>query len=151
MFDNDELKLKAWKKTCLLMTDSIPDKYVRALAKYIEQLSQKETEDYIQIAQNWYDRKTLSKSPRIKITTNAVKLCLKLANEGVNTFPFIEKLATRGWGTAGGTYSFSMPLLTDSVIQRDIFSFGPIDKLVKKDTVLDIGNSYHGALEVDFK
>ena len=151
MFENDELKSTAWKKTGLLMTNSIPDKDVCALAEYIMQLSQKETEIYVNIAQMWYDRKTIFKSGRIKITPNAVKLCLKLAKEGVNTFPLIEKLATKGWSTADGTYSFSMPLLTDSVNQRDIFSFGPIDKLIRKDTVLDIGNSYHGALEVDFK
>ena len=149
MPENNELWEQAWKKTCYLMSDNIPDKYVRELYQYTKQLPQKEVEYYVQIAQNWYDRKTLSKSSRIKITTNAVKLCLRLANEGVFTFPLIEKLATKGWDTAGGTYSFSMPLLTE--IPRDIFSFGPIEKLIKKDSVLDIGNSYYGALEVDYK
>ena len=142
---------QAWKKTCYLMTDNIPDKYVRELHQYIRQLPQKEAEHYVQIAQKWYDRKTLSKSSRIKITVNAVKLCLRLYKEGVLTFPLIEKLATKGWDTAGGTYSFAMPLLEDPAFNREIYSFGPIEKLIKKDSILDIGNSYYGALEVDYK
>ena len=73
------------------------------------------------------------------------------ANIVDTVFPYIEKLATRGWSTSGGTYSFSMPLLDSSVTSSEIFSFGPIEKLVKKDAVLDIGTSYYGALEVDFK
>lgn len=149
MFESDELRLRAWKKTCYLMTNNIPDKYVRELNQYIEQLPQKEVEYYVQIAQDWYNRKSKTKSRRIKITTNAVKLCLALAKEGVYTFPLIEKLATKSWSTAGGTYSFCMPILSE--MPREIYSFGPIEKLVKGDTILDIGNSYHGLLEVDYK
>ena len=151
MPENDNIYEQAWKKTCYLMANNIPDKYVRELYKYIQRLPQREAEYYVQIAQKWHDRKTLSKSSRIKITTNAVKLCLRLDNEGILTFPLIEKLATKGWDTAGGTYSFAMPLLEDLAFNREIYSFGPIEKLIKKDSVLDVGNSYYGALEVDYK
>lgn len=151
MFENNLLKEHAWKKTGLLLSNRVSDKDVRALCKYIQDLTDAETEIYVNLAQDYYDRKTLTKSSRYKISPNAVKLCLKLAKEGYKTFPYIEKLATKGWSTSGGTYSFSMPLLDSSVTSSEIFSFGPIEKLVKKDAVLDIGTSYYGALEVDFK
>ena len=78
MFEDNDLKLKAWKKTGLLMTSNISDKDVCALAEYIMQLSQKETEVYVDIAQKWYDRRTISKSRRIKITPNAAELIGKV-------------------------------------------------------------------------
>lgn len=148
----DSLREQALRKTVYLMSHNIPDCDFRKLKNYINLLSENELKNYIEIAQRLYDRKTISKSNRIKISPNAVKLCLKLADEGCHTFPYIEKLATKGWSTSDGTYSFSMPLLEGTgAWQKDIFSFGPIEKLIKKDTILDIGYSYHGALEVDYK
>ena len=149
MFENNAKKARAWKLTCYLMPYNIPDKYIRQLAQYIESLSDEQAECYVHIAQRWYDIRTIRKSSRIKITTNAVKLCLKLAEQDVFTFPLIEKVATKGWDTAGGTYSFSMSLLTEP--PSDIYSFLSIERLIKKDVVLDIGVSQHGFLEIEIK
>lgn len=146
-----EIHDKAWKKTVLLMSNNICEKDLQNLCDYIHGLSEEECQCYIDIAQTWYDKKTLTKSRRIKVTANAVKLCLKLAEQNIKTFPYIEKIATKSWSTSGGTYSFSMPILTSGIFDTDIFSFGPVSELIKKNTVLDIGRGYHGALEVDFK
>lgn len=141
----------AERRTWLLIKSDIPEKHVMALHNYINNLSDDELEIYTDLASNLYDRRTLG-AKSIKVTANAIKLCIKLSQYGYKTFPYIEKLATKGWDTAGGTYSFSMPLLTKSLTYRDIYSFGPIEQLVKEDAELDIG--YYepgGALEVDYK
>jgi hypothetical protein len=141
----------AMRRTWLLIKTDIPDKHMAALKEYIDGLSEKELDCYVNLANNLYDRRTLG-ARSIKVTSNAVKMCIKLAKCGYKTFPHIEKLATKGWDTAGGTYSFSMPLLTDGVVNNEIFSFGPINELVKESTELDVGYSEATrALEVDYK
>ena len=105
MFENDELKSTAWKKTGLLMTNSIPDKDVCALAEYIMQLSQKETEIYVNIAQMWYDRKTIFKSGRIKITPNAVSTAIIVADISTPYGKFhILNIVAIHVANAGNTY-----------------------------------------------
>lgn len=149
MFENNVKKARAWKLTCYLMTYNIPDKYIRQLAQYIELLSDEQIEYYVNIAQRWYDIRTIRKSSRIKVTTNAVKLCLKLAEQDVFTFPLIERIATKGWDTAGGTYNFSILQLTET--PNEIYSTTPIEKLIKKDVILNVRASYHGFFEIELE
>lgn len=141
----------AKRRTWLLIKSDIPTKHMLALKSYIDTLSDDELDAYTKKAIHLYDMRTRG-SRGIKISLNAIKLCVKLAAIGYKTFPYIEKLATKGWDTAGGTYSFSMPMLTNGVYNNEIFSFGPIEKLVKEDSQLDVGYSEtRKALEVDFK
>ena len=65
-------------------------------------------------------------------------------------------MATKGWPTSDGTYSFSMPILVntgkyiDEYIENELYSFGPIEKLVSKKNIIDI-YGLKGDLIVDFK
>lgn len=152
MMRPDETKQEhAERRTWLLIKSDIPDKHLNALRNYINTLSDDELDVYIKKASDLYDRRTRG-AIGIKVSLNAIKLCIKLSKLGYKTFPYIEKLATKGWDTAGGTYSFSMPLLTSGLVNNEIFSFGPIDKLVKENAELDVGYSQSTkALEVDYK
>ena len=141
----------ALRRTWLLIKSDIPTKHVVALKEYIDGLSRAELTIYIKIADALYDRRTLG-ARSIKVTLNSIKLCVKLSKCGYKTFPYIQKLATKGWDTSGGTYSFSMPILTEGLVNSEIFSFGPIENLVKENAELDVGYSEHNrTLEIDYK
>lgn len=147
----EDLENRAIKLSCYLFSRSIPDNLQDKLFEYIRNLSDKYLEYYVEQAQCLYDRKTISRSYRHRISPNAIKLCLKLADTGYFVFPYIEKIATKGFDTRGGTYSFSMPLLVaKNALHNDIVSYGPINKLVTKKAKLDIGQNHFGDLEVDY-
>jgi hypothetical protein len=145
-----ELQDRALRKTFYLVQTDVPAKHVIALQNYINSLSEEELTCYINIAQRLYDRKTLGSS--WKVSTNAIKLCVKIAALGVKTFPFVEKIATKGWDTSGGTYCFSMPILTNDLTNCSIYSFNNVDILAKSKTKIDVYYNEHTRLqEVDIK
>jgi hypothetical protein len=149
--DGETIQDYALRRTWLLIKSDIPAKHVISFKAYIDGLSEDELANYTQIANDLYDRRTIG-AKSVKVTLNAIKLCVKLSLHGYKTFPYIQQLATKGWGTDGGSYSFSMPLLTDDMVNREIFCFGPIENLVKKNAQLDVGYSEHRrVLEVDYK
>lgn len=81
---------------------------------------------------------------KYKITKNAILIALRLKNElGVTCYPFIEKVATRGWGTDGGTFSWSMRILSNSAIEQEICSLEPASMFINKKYKLTIG-PYNG-------
>lgn len=141
----------AIRRTWLLIKSDIPFKHTVALDEYIKNLSDEELNAYVRMAENLYDRRTLG-AKGIKISLNAIKLCLKLSECGYKTFPYIEKIATKGWDTSGGTYSFSIPMLIGMGLNNDICSFGPIERLVASNAKLDVGFCESTrSLEVDYK
>jgi hypothetical protein len=122
-----------------------------AIHDYINCLSNEELDAYIELASNFYDWRTLG-DKSIKVTLNAVKLCVKLSECGYKTFPYIERVATKGWDTSGGTYSFSIPLLTAYHNNTDIYSYCQIKDLIKESVKLDVCYSEsRRAIEIDIQ
>ena len=141
----------AFRRTCLLIKTDIPTKYYTELQEYIKTLDKQELNCYIGIAHDMYDRRTVG-NRSLKVSLNAIKLCLKLSKLGHKTFPYICKLATKGWDTAGGTYAFSMPAVHKGDLAQEYYSFGPIEKLVKSDSELDVFyNKHNRCTEIDYK
>lgn len=50
----------------------------------------------------------------------------------------IEKIATKGWSTSDGTFSWSIRVLTDR-INNELYSFEPVSMLSSKKYVLSVG------------
>ena len=147
----ETLQEYAMRRTTPLIKTDIPTKYYTELQEYINTLDKKELNCYIQIANDMYDRRTIG-SRSLKVSLNALKLCLRLSKMGHKTFPYICKLATKGWDTAGGTYAFSMPCVNSGDVSKEYYSFGPIEKLVKSDSDLDVFyNEYNRCMEIDYR
>jgi hypothetical protein len=150
MRDGETKQEYAFRRTFLLIKGDVADNLVQSLITYINSLTDKELDVYIRLAENLYDRRHLG-ARSIKVSANAIKLCLRLSECDTKTFPYIKKIATKGWDTAGGTYSFSMPVLNTS-IDNEICSFGPIASLLRKDAKLEVFyNEHTRSTEVDFK
>lgn len=140
-----------------IMADSVTEKDEDLLYEYVERLNSVQYQDFVKNVYRLVDRKTKG-NKRAKITHNAIRLTLRIeeADNNIRVFPFIEKLATKGWPTSDGTYSFSMPILLntgkyiDEYLENEIYSFGPIDRLVSKKNRLDI-YGLKGDLIVDYK
>ena len=140
-----------------IMADSVTEKDEDLLYEYVERLNSVQYQDFVKNVYRLVDRKTKG-NKRAKITHNAIRLTLRIEeiDRNLRVFPFIEKLATKGWPTSDGTYSFSMPILLntgkyiDEYLENEIYSFGPIDRLVSKKNRLDI-YGLKGDLIVDYK
>ena len=139
-----------------IMADSVTEKDEDLLFDYVTRLKPIQYQSFVRNMYRLIDRKTKG-NKRAKITHNAIKLALRIEQvDSIRVFPFIEKIATKGWDTKGGTYSFSMPILVstgkdiDEYIENEIYSFGPIDKLVSNKNTLDI-YGLNGDLIIDFK
>ena len=141
----------AARRTWMLVKSDIPDKYYGLIDHYIMNLFEEELDMYIRIAEKLYDMRTLGLTSN-KVTLNAIKLCLKLNDLGCRTFPMINKIATRGWDTSGGTYAFSMYALEGDDFAKEYFSFGPIEPMVKKNADLVVFfNEHTRCTEIDYK
>ena len=141
----------AARRTWMLVKSDIPDKYYGLIDHYIMNLFEEELDMYIRIAEKLYDMRTLGQTSN-KVTLNAIKLCLKLNDLGCRTFPMINKIATRGWDTSGGTYAFSMYALEGDDFAKEYFSFGPIQPMVKKNADLVVFfNEHTRCTEIDYK
>ena len=139
-----------------IMADSVTEKDEDLLYDYITRLKPIQYQSFVRNVYKLIDRKTKG-NKRAKITHNAIRLALRIEEvENTRVFPFIEKIATKGWDTKGGTYSFSMPILIsngkdiDEYIDNEIYSFGPIDKLISNKNKLDI-YGLKGDLIIDYK
>ena len=140
-----------------IMADSVTEKDEDLLYDYITRLKPIQYQSFVRNVYKLIDRKTKG-NKRAKITHNAIRLTLRIeeTDKSIRVFPFIEKLATKGWPTSDGTYSFSMPILVstgtdiDEYIENEIYSFGPIEKLVSKKNTIDI-YGLKGDLIIDYK
>ena len=140
-----------------IMADSVTEKDEDLLYDYVSRLKPIQYQSFVRNVYRLIDRKTKG-NKRAKITHNAIRLTLRIeeADKSIRVFPFIEKLATKGWPTSDGTYSFSMPILVstgtdiDEYIENEIYSFGPIEKLVSKKNTIDI-YGLKGDLIIDYK
>ena len=75
---------------------------------------------------------------RNHISLTAVPLANKIYEQlGIITFPFIYRVACRGWDTSGGTWAWSMRTVDEP---GDIGSGDPVKYLLRKDvTLYDLG------------
>jgi len=140
-----------------IMSDSVTEKDEDLLYDYVSRLKPIQYQSFVRNVYRLIDRKTKG-NKRAKITHNAIRLTLRIEeiDRNLRVFPFIEKLATKGWSTSDGTYSFSMPILVskgtdiDEYIENEIYSFGPIEKLVSNKNTIDI-YGLKDDLIIDFK
>jgi len=83
-------------------------------------------------------------SYRNHISLTAIPLANKIYEQlEIVTFPFIQRVACRGWDTAGGTWAWPM-----STLHSDIGSSDPVKYLLKKTVKLEMleGIAGHGEI-----
>lgn len=69
---------------------------------------------------------------RNHISLTAIPLATKIYEQlGIITFPFIQRVAGRGWDTSGGTWAWAMNTAIDSIGSTD-----PVRYLLKKNITL---------------
>lgn len=109
------------------------------LAEYYSSLTEKEKEIFQRYSEKFlfYSKNGAKK---YKISKNAILIAVRLKKEcGISCFPFVEKIATKGWPTAGGTFSWSMRIL-EGDIEKEIFSFEPTTDVINKKYNIFIDN-----------
>ena len=74
---------------------------------------------------------------RNHISLTAVPLATKIYGQlEIVTFPFIHRVASRGWDTSGGTWAWSMSAVSKGQFIGDIGSTDPVRYLLKKNVEL---------------
>lgn len=74
---------------------------------------------------------------RNHISLTAIPLATKIYKQlEIITFPFIERVACRGWDTAGGTWAWSMQSVSQGQHIRNIGSGDPVKYLLRKRVTL---------------
>ncbi len=70
---------------------------------------------------------------RNHISLTAVPLAIKVYEQlEIITFPFIERVASRGWDTSGGTWAWSMQSVSQGRYIGNIGSGDPVKYLLRK-------------------
>ena len=74
---------------------------------------------------------------RNHISLTAVPLATKIYGQlEIITFPFIQRVACRGWDTSGGTWAWSMNTVSRGQYMGDVGSTDPVRYLLKKNVEL---------------
>lgn len=138
MLDFYDLDIATRKLCSLSLTKD--NKYKGILCTYYESLSSYEQKKFLNLSSRFYDFVKCG-SKKYKITKNSVYIANRLKRElRISCYPYIEKIATKGWSTSDGTFSWGMELLNSSIeIDREIFSFEPARLYIKKNSELNIG------------
>jgi hypothetical protein len=102
-------KIRTQIKCRKLYTDSISEKSVEILDNYIDGLNDKEYERFCELLESFIYNRKYRGQRKYMITNNSVSLTIKILNEvGHKVFPYINKVATKGWNLSGGTMAWSM-------------------------------------------
>ena len=81
---------------------------------------------------------------RNHISLTAIPLANKIYEQlGMITFPFIHRVACRGWDTSGGTWAWSMQTYSGSIGSGD-----PVNYLLKKGVTLYAADGYNSNGEI---
>lgn len=97
-----------------LFSYSLEDNYKEKIYKYINILSDKELKMFNKYAKDFVYNKKYLGCKNIKITTNAVKLCEKIYKGlDIKVFPYICKIAHKGYSVGDGTYAWGMYELSE--------------------------------------
>ncbi|KKN59291.1 hypothetical protein LCGC14_0543900 [marine sediment metagenome] len=116
----------------LLKVASYRQEVVSQFLEYVHRFPENEkwfTEEFDELAWN---NKFVGQF-RNHISLTAVPLATKIYKQlEIITFPFIHRVACRGWDTAGGTWAWSMNCVTQGQYIGDIGSTDPVQYLLKK-------------------
>jgi hypothetical protein len=86
---------------------------------------------------------------RNHISLTAVPLATKIYEQlGIITFPFIHRVACRGWDTAGGTWAWAMDTVSGGQHMGDIGSGDPVKYLLRKKVKLYRVEGYNSNGEI---
>lgn len=86
---------------------------------------------------------------RNHISLTAVPLATKIYDQlGIITFPFIQRVACRGWDTSGGTWAWSMQTVFKNQYTQEIGSVDPVRYLLRKDVKLYSIDGYNSNGEI---
>lgn len=95
-----------------------------------------------------FDDFTQRGSKKYKISKNAIKIAVHLKDElGIPCYPMVEKIATKGWSTSGGTFSWSIRRLDCGDYERELCSFEPTLMFIDRKYKLSIG-PYNGFMVI---
>lgn len=113
------------------------------LTTYYNSLSEAEKEHFGKYSEQfWSFAKRGAK--KYKISKNAILIAMRLKDElDISCYPFVEKIATKGWDTRGGTFSWSMRVLDGSVLEHELCSFEPASMFISKKYSISVG-PYNG-------
>lgn len=114
------------------------EKHKNMLCTYYDMLTEEENRYFSDFSDRfWQLAKNGAK--KYKITQNAIVVALRIKRElDISCYPMIEKIATKGWSTSDGTFSWSIRVLTDR-INNELYSFEPVSMLLSKKYVLSVG------------
>lgn len=130
-----------------LYSDSVTIKDKELMHNYIVSLSL----DELQNCRKIYEDLKYNSSHN-KITHNSIKLTLKLFKDcEIKVFPYIRKIACKGWSIGDGTYSFGLYLLSN--YGESIYSSWRAKDCILKKYRLTYNTEYYakGNLEIDLE
>lgn len=130
-----------------LYSDSVTVKDKELMHDYIALLSLDELQNYRKI----YEDLKYNNSNN-NVTHSSIKLTLKLFNNcEIKVFPYIRKIACKGWSVGSGTYSFALYLLSN--YGESIYSSWRVKDCILKKYRLTYNIEYYekGNLEIDLK
>ena len=121
-------------------------KSANLLCLYFQSLNDCEQTKFLELSERFYNFIKCG-SRKYKITKNSVYIANRIKQElKIPCYPFIEKIATKGWSTSDGTFSWGMTLL-NGCVEKELYSFEPVKLYLRKNTELNIG-SYNGFAQV---
>lgn len=127
-----------------LYSYSLEEKDKKNLKEYINKLTIKELNVFKEIAKQLKELKKYHGHNKYKITSNSIKLTVKIyENTGVTTFPYIERIAQKGWSISDGTFSWGTYMLNEYPAKM-IYSCDRVNKCLLKKNKLeyDINDFY---------
>lgn len=128
--------------TKYLFTDSVEDQEKELLNNYIEQFNEYELSIFKKILEFLkYQSKYVG--CKYNITKNSIVLCIKIYDDtGIKTFPFIHKVARKGYSISGGTFAFGVYTL-ETFFPNIIYCDYRAADCLKKSSILefDIDNT----------
>jgi hypothetical protein len=109
MGNDIEIKIDIERILGYLYSDKISSKYIRFLSEYIDLLNTNELNVFKIIADDLKYKKKYYGMKKYKIGDNSIKLSLKIFNQtGIKTFPYIERIACKGWSISDGSFAWMM-------------------------------------------
>lgn len=114
------------------------DKHKEMLTNYYYELTDDEQKRFCKCSEQFWNF-VKHGSKKYKITTNAIMIAIRIKQElNISCYPLIEKIATKGWSTSDGTFSWSIPTLEQG-FNNELCSFEPVSMFLKKNMIWSIG------------
>ena len=114
-------------------------KSANLLCLYFQSLNDCEQTKFLELSERFYNFIKCG-SRKYKITKNSVYIANRIKQElKISCYPFIEKIATKGWSTSDGTFSWGMTLL-NGCVEKELYSFEPVKLYLRKNKDLIIGD-----------